>query len=723
MDLRYYLRVLARRKWLIFLVVLTAAFATFLFSLLLPKRYKAEAKFFTNIAQRYSFQTNEGVNPQFEMEAQLNNIEVQITSSQVLSLLAYRLILHDLSSQEEAFRSTEILNSTFTVSDIRDAQQFYQTRLDSLQPLITSDGIKESYQNILKLMRYDIKSLLEDLSISRTPGSDILNISYTSQNPQLSFFAVNALCNEFNRYYEFRTIETWKNRISFYSAEVDKSRRQLENTIAAQQDFVEIMEDQPSAIQARELLIQLRHLELLRSEEERRIRSLEQALRSMSERITNSAPQNNIQSTYIDAISLFREQIAMYHSKLIDQIAEGQTYEGTEDTLANYQVRMDNQLYQFLRSSIANLRPLDERLYVLQHDRQLAQQNARSRIEQIDRHLESIRGKIFTGKNSQATVTTQNDSVQQAKQAYFKVLEPLYEARYFGLNDDSQLGNFDYAQVPDEPVPSRRWLHVLIAALLSLTLCVLMLVGLEMLDATIKTGAHFERISNLTLLSALNYLNGDRLDLIALFSDTNQQPDLEAYKQLMRKIRFEVISSGGKVFMLTSTRPGAGKTSLLFSLGYSLSLNHKKILLVDTHFKNNQLTRMTSALPTLERYMADEIQFEELVSPSGLEGVFVLGCEGGNYTPSEIFVPPDRFNSLLERLGETYDYIFLEGPALNLYSGSKELIQYVDKVIPIFSAKATIKQTDKLSIKFLKGLNGKLMGTVLNKVELEDIED
>jgi len=196
-------------------------------------------------------------------------------------------------------------------------------------------------------------------------------------------------------------------------------------------------------------------------------------------------------------------------------------------------------------------------------------------------------------------------------------------------------------------------------------------------------------------LSSLNYLNADRLDLIALFSDTNQDPHLEAYKHLMRKIRFEVISSGGKVFMLTSTRPGAGKTSLLFSLGYSLSLNQKKILLIDTHFKNNQLTRMTSAIPTLERYMADEISFEELVSLSGLEGVFVLGCEGGNYTPSEIFVPPDKFNALLEKLGEEYDYIFLEGPALNLYSGSKELIQYVDRVIPVFSAKATIKQTDK----------------------------
>ncbi|MEM9723748.1 MAG: hypothetical protein AAGA10_31100, partial [Bacteroidota bacterium] len=107
----------------------------------------------------------------------------------------------------------------------------------------------------------------------------------------------------------------------------------------------------------------------------------------------------------------------------------------------------------------------------------------------------------------------------------------------------------------------------------------------------------------------------------------------------------------------------------------------------------------------------------------GLEGVDILGSEGGNYTPLEVFVPQEKFQQLLEELSETYEYIFMEGPALNQYSGSKELIQFADKVIPVFSAKATIKQPDKQSIKFLKSIREKLLGSVLNKVSLEDIEE
>jgi len=709
------------------MVVILAALATLVFSLLLPKEYQAEAKFFTNLAQQYRLQSsNENTNAQaaqFELEAQLNTISEQLTSRQVLSLLAYKLILHDLTSREEAFKNVSVIQRSFSVAEVREAQQFYQTRLDSLQPLTAPIEGKSAYLEILKLMHYDINSLLEDLNVSRTPGSDIFRITFVSQNPRLSAFAVNALCKEFFRYYEFQHIETLRNAIGFYTENSLERKAELRETISKQQDFVEIIDNQQDAAKARSLLIRLRNLEILHSEEERRIRSLENALRSINDRMTTDEPSNKVSKTYIDALNISREKIEQYHSRLIDQIAQGKPYERLEDTLNMALQRMDNQLYQYLRSSIANQRSIDERLYLLQKDRMKAQENARNRLMKITNNLEDIRGMIFAGNARPTVVTTQNNEVKAASRAYFEVLEQLFEARYFGLNDDSQLGHIDYASVPEEPVSSKRWLHVGISSVLSFTLCVLTLIALEALDSTIKTGSHFEHITGMHLLSNLNYLNADRLDLIALFSDTTLDPYLEAYKHLMRKIRFEIISSGAVSFLITSTRPGAGKTSLLFSLSYALSLNHKKILLIDTNFKNNQLTRMTSANPTLERYMADEIGYEELVSPSGLDQIYILGCEGGNYTPSEIFVPPSKFINLIDNLSKTYDYIFLEGPALNLYSGSRELEQFVEKVIPVFSAKSAIKQPDKLSVKYLKSLDDKLMGSILNKVDLEDLEE
>ena len=79
-----------------------------------------------------------------------------------------------------------------------------------------------------------------------------------------------------------------------------------------------------------------------------------------------------------------------------------------------------------------------------------------------------------------------------------------------------------------------------------------------------------------------------------------------------------------------------------------------------------------------------------------------------------------RFGNL-QLLTSDFDYIFLEGPPLNDFSDSRELAQYVDGVIAVFSAQDEIKQIDKQSISFFRELNGKFTGSILNMVDLKNI--
>jgi len=725
MDLRYYLRVLGRRKWLILAVVLTAAVATFIISLLLPVSYEAEARFYTGIANTLPIAASDNTSPedlQYQVETQVLSLEQQILSQQVLSLVACQLILHDLDPANIPFKSTDQLNTTFSLTDIKDAQRYYRTRLDSLQPIISGDGTKRVYTEILKFMGYDINSLLRNLKTNRTPGTDVIYIRYTSPEPELSAFTVNTLGSQFERYYETQQVDQNRNLLAFLSNMAVQERTVLEDILAAQQDFKPLMH-KFSTGEAREILYRIRTLERLRLEEESRIRALVNSLGVINEQLGLDANAPPVQSAYADAIRKQRNLVQTYRERLITRATFGESLTLLQDSLNLLQSRLDRQLYQFTKNSIANFNPAKERQLLLKQDRQRALEYARKNLEQLDEYLNLTRNQAFTELDREVIASFQNEEITPAMEEYGEVVAKLHEARFFTLGDDAQTGRFEQAQTPDEPLPSKRWGHIGIATLLSLSLCVFTLLLLEVMDTSVKTASHFERVAGLPLLSSLNYLPAENLDLVGLFNDISSDPNQESYKHLMRKIRFEVISSGGKVFLITSTRQGAGKTSLLFSLGYSLSLNKKKILLIDTHFNNNQITRITSATPALERYMADELPFERLISSSGLEGVDILGSEGGNYTPLEVFVPPGKFRQLLDKLGETYEYIFLEGPALNQYSGSKELVQYADKVIPVFSAKATIKQPDKQSIKYLKGIRDKLLGSVLNKVELEDLEE
>ena len=130
---------------------------------------------------------------------------------------------------------------------------------------------------------------------------------------------------------------------------------------------------------------------------------------------------------------------------------------------------------------------------------------------------------------------------------------------------------------------------------------------------------------------------------------------------------------------------------------------------------------MNGAEPTLEKFsgnghLTDPVEIAAMVTPTGIENVDIIGCHGGDYTPSEI-LPRNHLLNYLADLLLVYDFIFMEGAPLNNYADSKELVKYADGVIAIFSATTEIKQTDIVSINFLKTLDKNFVGAILNKVE------
>lgn len=199
------------------------------------------------------------------------------------------------------------------------------------------------------------------------------------------------------------------------------------------------------------------------------------------------------------------------------------------------------------------------------------------------------------------------------------------------------------------------------------------------------------------------------------------------FRESIRKLRYEIEKGDKKIYLFTSTKKGQGKTTLIQALAYSMSLSKKRILIIDTNFCNNDLTVQLNAVPVLEKMSSFSLekvslieQVKNLSIDIGVGSVYAIGSEGGDYTPSEI-LPRENLLHHLHGLTDEFDYIFLEGPPLNDFSDSKELAQFVDGVIGVFSASESIKQIDKESIKFFKELNGKFCGAILNMVDLQNV--
>jgi succinoglycan biosynthesis transport protein ExoP len=256
----------------------------------------------------------------------------------------------------------------------------------------------------------------------------------------------------------------------------------------------------------------------------------------------------------------------------------------------------------------------------------------------------------------------------------------------------------------------------------------LLIILLDLVDGSLKTPSVFLRNTRLKLLGPVNHVDLRKKDVASLFDvNGNKNKDEQIlFIENIRKLRFEIEQTGKKIFLFTSNKIGEGKTTLMEALANSFSLTRKKILIIDSNFSNNSLTQKFDAKPSLEKFSVNGERnayekFEEIKSETRIPYVEIVGCNYGNYTPSEI-LPKNNLLDNLKAIAENYDYVFIEGAALNTHSDSKELSKYADGIISVFSARSVLRQTDKESIQFLKHTGNKYVGAVLNEVQAENID-
>jgi Mrp family chromosome partitioning ATPase len=257
----------------------------------------------------------------------------------------------------------------------------------------------------------------------------------------------------------------------------------------------------------------------------------------------------------------------------------------------------------------------------------------------------------------------------------------------------------------------------------------LFIIILELLDSSLRTPTIFHKETKLDVLTVIGKIDLQRKSLKDYFdfdSKSDRGYASTLFIENLRKLRYEIESSGKRIILVTSPKTREGKSTVLESLAYTLSMSKKKVLLIDANFSNNTLTREFGAKPTLESFSLNghENGMDKVWGITTLTSVTnmdIIGCDEGNYTPSEILQKNNLLTNL-DKVSHHYDFIFLEGAALNAHADSKELAEYVEGIVAVFSARNTVGEIDKDSIHFLKSNHNKFIGVVLNYVDEQNLD-
>ncbi|HEY3405729.1 MAG TPA: Wzz/FepE/Etk N-terminal domain-containing protein [Ohtaekwangia sp.] len=740
MDLVVLFRILLRKWPLLVLIPLAAAATAFFLTSGAPDVYRSTAQLTTGFTTNDQITvTNEGNNIR-DAGMKFNNLIETMNSELVMSLLSYRLAIHDLTEPVPFRRLGPESPIRLTETDKKDHVTMLKTKLDKMELLSSYNDKERSLMNLIAELGYSNWQLGPNFFISRVKDTDYLKIQFVSEDPMLSAFAVNTLSEEYIRYDGNIKSSRSGQSVSFFENLVTEKKRIMDEKSTLLNSYKTTNNVINYEVEATSRISQITEYEVKRTDAVAKIQALNLSINNVKRQLDNLGGDNTTKSNSSNA------KILQIRTK-IDELTKiyeegGSTDADLRKTISDlhYELQIEMDRVSSVESVVGNSKGgLRTELELKKNQYELDLEIAEANLRSINSTLAALNNNVSGIATKEATISVLNGEVENATKEYNEALNRYNTEKNKSLVAGSPIRLVIMGQPNGYPEPSKRMILVAFSGIASFVVCVLVIIGIELVDLRLKNPVQFRKFVRIDLAGSINHINAQKLNLDYLFNHSVKSKELESFKHFLRKLRFEVESTQSRSFLVTSTKDGEGKTFAILCLAYSLSLVKKRILIIDTNFRHNSLSQELLAHNTdLKRLesgvfirgrigkgnqaeMSEEDFVHSIISPTKHKGINIIGNSGGDSSPSEIFAGRD-FKKMLEQLTLNYDYIFLEGSSLNNFSDTKELVEYVDKVIPVFSASSVVKQVDRESIDYLKSLNGKLMGAVLNKVEMKELK-
>jgi succinoglycan biosynthesis transport protein ExoP len=724
MDFIHFIKVLLRRKLLLIVLPAIAIIITYFLVKNLPDVYKSSAQLSTGITDetKLSLTTEGQAIQQFDLQNKFGNLIELMNSKKVVDLVGYKLLRHDLTTSPP-FREPSKLMQTLNQEAKNNVIRILNEKIDSMSALTNAIEDERGIIALLESMKYDYSSLYNKLKINREGTSDFIKIEFESENPDLSAYVVNEEVTEFIRYYKQLTAVKSDATINFFADLSEQKKKELDEKVDELKRYkmangvINLYE------QTKALVDQKAELEIAREEENKKIPALQEAIKLINNKFSNKDKlyYEANSRTYNARIVELKDKIKRLTDDLITQGYTNQVLKDQiEATKKQLEVEIVSGADDFLLDPNTSKNELVTRRIGYEVDLEIARYSTKS----MDKELGRLENQVQTYAPKEAEIAAYEREIQVASDVYLMVLNRLNLSRFDTMNLGNSLKQTEYGEPANKPEASKKMLTVILAGVVSLLMTVILIFVIEYLDQTIKSPAHFLKLTNIELLGTLNRLKKTQINLRELFSDSELDGDSELFKQLLRSSRFEILKklNGKRIILVTSTEKGAGKSLIISCLAYSLALINKRVLLIDTNFSHPSLTASFNASPMFEEYLEENIPADKVISKTTMGNIDIVGSKGGSYSPDEIG-GLDNLNKKIHELAKGYDIVFLEGAALNKYSDSKELSNISDIVISVFSANNVIEESDKNSIEILNSMEQKFIGAILNNLSTEYIEE
>lgn len=694
--------------------------------------------------------------PQYTSSAKIF-IEQDNSSIDPFLEISGRRDINLINNQQQILKSRSVAEATVNVlakSELRDRLYLFQTRNENddlqnlpkqaLRKLLLSEkfaykNYDEAIKNNPALLNLAANNIKNNLIVISSRTSDIINISYTSNNAFESALVINTVVDV----YKAKDLD-WKNNEHSYLQEfldeqllIKKSElSELENTLKVFQEENKIFgldDNSESLLNSLQMIesdfyLTVTEIEILNEKEKFYKKSLNKQEQDFSNTLTN---------TIDTQLMALRNELAVTEAEFLSSKAKNKKL--SEMSLKAIEMKIEN-----LKNSIK------KETEILVNSELTSSSPIEFRQSIIDTLIQ-----INTSKNGLAAkknelskiITVYEDKLKELPQQYLQfsrlqrdkfILDETYslmkkkyeESR---ISEASQLGK---VKIIDVAIPSNNptWPpNPSVLSIMALFLCIvnsfIFIFIKEKTDNTIKSFDQIEQLGltilgiipkfeKITKTNSINKSSSKRNH--QLISKNSKSLVSEAFRTLRTSLSFipRKGTSGGRSFIVSSSGPSEGKSTTCANLAITYANLGKKTLIIEFDLRKpvmSQIFKIDNSLGITKTFIDKKSSLKDQVQQSDIPNLDVL-CSGPvPPNPSEIIGHEELIESV-KLLQKDYDIILVDTPPIAPVTDTLQLANIFDDFILVIRANKTQKLVLDRSLKSLKNINKPIQNCIVNEV-------
>uniref|UniRef100_UPI00356289AB polysaccharide biosynthesis tyrosine autokinase n=1 Tax=Desulfosarcina sp. TaxID=2027861 RepID=UPI00356289AB len=222
------------------------------------------------------------------------------------------------------------------------------------------------------------------------------------------------------------------------------------------------------------------------------------------------------------------------------------------------------------------------------------------------------------------------------------------------------------------------------------------------------------------LLGTIPQAKPDEHGLENAFLRHPRSPFSEAIRSTRVSVQLSGSGARSKCFLVTSTLPSEGKTTLAVNLALSFAAAGEKTVIIDADLRKPRLHEVFNlkhrvngnGMSSFLAEVTDELKMYNIRTKN--LGIIPSGPVPPN--PAELLAS-ERFKILLGRLADRYDRIILDGPPHIGFADTLILSRCVGGIVLVSSIGESSREAIGHFKRSITNVNGKILGCVVNKVD------